>query len=76
MSKDNNDKRPIQRFLRHIVSQDYFTGNGWTKDIGEARTFRDTLEAVRMCTHLGLSDVEMVLRISGGTADLFCTRVR
>ena len=76
MTEVSKNKRPIQRLLRRMDSQDYFTGSGWTKDIEAARTFNDSMEAARTCAHFGLVDVEMVLRIVGGTSDLFRTGLR
>ncbi len=68
--------RPIRRVLRHRDSQQYFTGSGWTRNLSEARTFTDCLDAARTCAHCGLSQVELVLRVSGGTADLYSTEIR
>jgi hypothetical protein len=76
VSKNNPKHRPIQRLLRRKGSQDYFTGIGWTKQIEQARAFQDSLEAAQTCAHCGLSEVEMVLRIEGGTGDLYCTSFR
>ena len=70
------NNRAIQRLLRRKGSQDYFTGDGWTTDIQAAKTFHDSLEAARTCAHCGLFDVEMVLRLADGSADLYCTEVR
>jgi hypothetical protein len=70
------NERAIQRLLRRKGSQDYFTGDGWSKDIAAARSFSDSLEAARTCAHCGLFDVEVVLRIAGGSADLYCTPLR
>ncbi len=67
--------RPIQRVLRHKRSREYFTGDGWTGNLEHARTFQDSLEAAQTCIRCGLSEVEMVLRVKGGTADLYCTEV-
>jgi hypothetical protein len=76
VSEDHRRERPIQRVLRRKDSQDYFTGSGWTQDIKAARTYHDSMEAAVTCARFGLFDVEMVLRITGGTADLFCTELR
>ncbi len=66
-------ERPIRRVLRRKQTQEYFTGRGWTREAEQALTFRDCVEAAQICAHCGFSDVEMVLRIQGGTADLYCT---
>lgn len=76
VSKEESKKQPIQRLLRRMDSQDYFSDSGWTTDITAARSFEDSMAVVSTCTHLRLFDVEIVLRVAGGTADLFCTRVR
>ncbi len=67
---------PILRVLRRKRSQEYYTGAGWSQKLEEARTFRDSLEAAQACAHCGLSDVEMVLRIRGASADLYCAELR
>jgi hypothetical protein len=71
-SKDNRTERSIQRVLRRKHSQEYFTDSGWTMDLEAARTFPDSLEAALTCARCRLSEMEMVLRIKGGTADLYC----
>ena len=76
MINDDSNERPIQRLLRRMNSQDYFTGNGWTMEIARAKSFTDSMELIRTCSQFDLSNVEMVLRIRGGTADLFCTQLR
>jgi hypothetical protein len=75
-SNNSKKERPIRRVLRRKRSQEYFTGSGWTENLEEARFFRDSLEAAQMCAHCGLSEVEMVLRVKGGTSDLYCTEFR
>ncbi len=69
-------ERPIRRVLRHKSSGQYFTGSGWTSDPEAARSFQDSLEAVQTCLNHGLTRVEIVLRLKGGSADLFCAEVR
>jgi hypothetical protein len=73
--KTANGERPIRRLLRRKQSQEYFTGNGWTKNPEEARTFADSLEAAQVCVHWGMSGMEMVLRVTGGASDLFTTEL-
>ncbi len=73
---ENAKARPIRRLLRRRHSQEYFTGTGWTEDLEKARTFTDCLEAARTCAHCGLSQVELVLRVIGGSADLYSTELR
>ncbi len=75
-SNHHSAERPILRMLRRKHSQEYFTGGGWSPNLEEARTFQDSLEAAQTCAHWRLSDVEMVLRIKGGSADLYCTELR
>ncbi len=69
-------ERPIKRVVRHKHSREYFTGSGWTKNLEEARLFEDSLEAAHTCAHCGLTAVEMVLRLEGGSSDLYCTELR
>ncbi len=77
VSKENEKReRPIRRVLRHKHSRAYFTGTGWTEDLEAARTFQNSLEAAHVSAQCGLSEVEIVLRIKGGVADLYCTEVR
>lgn len=73
---DNRKERSIRRVLRRKHSKEYFTGDGWTSDLEKARTFRDCVEAAQTCSHCGLSGIELVLRVKGGNADLFCTELR
>ena len=68
-------ERPIRRMLRRKESQDYFTGDGWTGNIDEAKTFSDALEAVQTCLRWRLENVEIVLRVNGASHDLFCTDI-
>jgi hypothetical protein len=67
--------RAIRRLLRHKHSQEYFTESGWTNDPEAARSFADSLEAAQTCVQRGLGDMEMVLRVAGGSSDLFCTEL-
>ena len=76
MDKDNLKDRPIQRLLRHKHSMEYLSWNGWTKNVEEARTFQDSLEAARACAENALWEVEMVLRVKGGNKDLYRTKLR
>src|SRR5262249_15854158 len=68
-------ERAIRRLLRSRHSQEYFTGNGWTKDPEKAQSFSDSLEAAQTCVQWGLGDMEMVLRVAGVASDLFCTEL-
>ena len=76
MDKNNLKDRPIRRLLRHKHSMEYLSWNGWTKDVEEARTFPDSLEAARACAENALWEVEMVLRVKGGNKDLYHTKLR
>lgn len=67
------ENRAIRRLLRRRNSQEYFTGSGWTHDPEKARSFADSVEAAETRVHWGLADIEMVLRVAGGSSDLFCT---
>jgi hypothetical protein len=55
---------------------EYLSWNGWTKNLEEARTFQDSLEAARACAENALWEVEMVLRVKGGNKDLYRAKVR
>ncbi len=68
-------ERPIRRVLRRKRSGEYFTGAGWSMNVEEARTFPDSLSAAQSCVHHCLSDMELVLRIHGGSADLYRTEL-
>jgi hypothetical protein len=68
--------RPVRRYLRHRVTQQYYRTGGWTLDISEAQAFSDVIQASRTCVGEQLTEVEIVLRLSGGTDDLFCTPLR
>jgi hypothetical protein len=75
LTMETKGERAIRRLLRHRHSQEYFSENGWTKDPEEARSFADSLEAAQTCVQWGLGDMEMVLRVAGGSSDLFCTEL-
>jgi len=75
LTMETKGERAIRRLLRHRHSQEYFTENGWTKDPEKARSFADSLEAAQTCVQWGLGDMEMVLRVAGGSSDLFCTEL-
>ncbi len=78
MDSDEHRQKPwpVRRVLRHKSSREYFTGSGWTDDLEAARSFQDSLEAAQTCVDCGLTGVEIVLRLKGGAADLFCTELR
>ncbi len=76
MTDMNPLDRPIRRVLRHKLSKQYCTGSGWTQDLEQARLFRDSLEAVQFCLDCSLAEVELVLRLKGGIADLYCRELR
>ena len=75
MTRESKGERAIRRLLRSRHSREYFTGNGWTKDPEKAKSFADSLEAAQTCVQWGLGDMEMVLRVAGGSSDLFCTEL-
>jgi hypothetical protein len=66
----------IRRLLRRKHSKEYFTGERWTTNISEAKTFEDSLQAARTCAECGLREVEIVLRFNDTSADLFCAEMR
>ena len=70
-----NEKHVI-RLLRSRITQQYFNHDGWTKDPELATCFSNPLEAVEVCMKEGLLDVELALRMPGGTCDVYTTTVR
>ncbi len=70
------EQKKVTRLLRHRVSGAYFNGKGWTHNAAQAKPFSDVLEAARVCADHGLVDVELALRMSPGTSDLFCIPMR
>jgi hypothetical protein len=73
---ETTEERTIKRFLRHRGSREYFKEGGWTSNPEEARCFTDVVEVAETCARYGLNDVELALRYTQGTADLFCTPIR
>jgi hypothetical protein len=64
------------RLLRCRKTERYFTGTGWTDDPARAKVFADVIEAIIACVEHRLEEIELVLRIPGGSADLFSTPIR
>lgn len=76
MSKVIKDlNHSVRRVLRRKYSREYFTGHGWTPHLDKARSYSDSIEAAQTCVRWGLDDVEMVLHVSGGSSDFFCTEL-
>ncbi len=71
-----SDLGAIKRLLRDRQSQQYFDGQGWTDNPEEAKSFTDVVEAAEWCAQLGLSNVELAVRVRSASCDLFCTAVR
>ncbi len=69
-------EKTVQRLIRHRQTREYLAARGWTADPDEAMIFGDSLEAATACSRRGLNDVEMAVRIPGGSGDLFCTPLR
>ncbi len=72
---ENKAAKPMKRVLRHVDSRKYFTGGGWSEHMHEATTFPDVLEAAQSCVQHRLRNVELALRMDGGTSDIFCTKL-
>ncbi len=72
-NNNTTDSSYVDRLLRCRKTQRYFSTAGWTADLSQAKTFPNQLDAIRECLHHGLADVDLVLRTSGGGADLFTT---
>ncbi len=72
------DRKPhlIDRLLRCRKTNRYFSEGGWTADPRRASVYADEIEAARACVAHGLSEVDLVLRRAGTTAELFATQLR
>ena len=75
-TSNGSDLAPIKRVLRNRDSHQYFDGHGWTDNPEDAKSFADLVEAAGLCGRLGLSNVELAVRINSASCDLFCTSVR
>ena len=75
-SLQSTQDQTVKRVLRHRASREYFKNGGWTSNPQEADNFGDIVEVAQICARYGLSDVELALRYSSGTHDLFCTPIR
>ena len=76
MIKDFTEQGAVVRLLRCTKTHRYFTGDGWSDDPRQAKTFTDEIDAVRASVYGELQNVELVLRACGAHTDLFCTAVR
>ena len=68
-----SSEHEIRRLLRRTNSQEYLSGQGWTRDPCEATTFSDVLEAAQTCIRRDLHGVELALRVEPDACDVFCT---
>jgi hypothetical protein len=66
----------VCRVLRRTDSQEYFTGDGWTRELHAAWRFGDSVEAARICARHGLTGVELVLQLKPGAAPFYSTDLR
>ncbi|HEV2209790.1 MAG TPA: hypothetical protein VG167_13510 [Verrucomicrobiae bacterium] len=66
----------VRRLLRCRKTQRYFNGAGWTYQPEHAHSFAHALDAARACVDHRLQNVELVLQLSNGHADLFSTPLR
>ena len=73
MWNSRTEEQAVKRLLRRKDTAEYFKGDGWTGNPGEAKTFSDSLEAAETCARLQLSNVELALRVESGDFDMFCT---
>lgn len=72
-----SQKEPtIKRVLRRRGSHEYFKNGTWTSNPEEADSFADVMEVAQACTRHGLNDVELALRYSTSSNDVFCTTIR
>ena len=64
------------RILRCRKSNRYFTGGEWSPDPAQAKVYPQVIDVARECVSYNLHEVELVLRLELGGAELFCTPVR
>jgi hypothetical protein len=76
MTNTDLQRQAVNRLLRCRQTKRYFTGNGWSEDPSHAKPFRDEIDAVRTCVSNDLNNIELVIRLSGSSADLFSTPIR
>jgi hypothetical protein len=74
--KDEHRVSTVVRLLRCSKTQRYLAPEGWTEDHKKALTFRDEIDAARVCFDRGLEGIELVIRAPGASTDLFCTQIR
>ena len=67
---------PVVRVLRCQKTHRYLASNGWSDDAESAKNFAHGIDAVRDCVSRNLVEIDLVLRVRGGSADLFCMRLR
>ena len=66
----------VRRLIRRRGSSEFYKFGGWTRNAHEAENFSDILQAAKTCANEGLENVELVLRVSPGACDIFCTGMR
>ena len=69
------EEMAVARLLRRRSTQEYFREDGWTESPVDAKVFSDVVEAVEVCVELGLTDVELAVRVRAEACDLFCTSI-
>jgi hypothetical protein len=73
-AKDN--KQVICRMIRCKKTRRYFTGDGWTHNASQAKTFAEQIDAVEACIQHELVDIELVLGPAGTETELFTCGIR
>jgi hypothetical protein len=78
MSEPNGTQAslPVIRVLRSQKTHRYFACNGWSDDADSAKNFEHAIDAVQDCVSNNLEEIDLVLRVSGSSADLFCVALR
>jgi hypothetical protein len=71
-----NDGICVNRLLRCRKTRRYFSGEGWTSELTQAKNFPSQFDAIRACLEHRLLDVDLVLRAPGAEFDLFSTALR
>jgi len=59
------DTTSAKRVLRHRQSRRYFRDGEWTRNLEEARDFRNIREVVETCVRNELREVDLILRFDG-----------
>jgi hypothetical protein len=75
-TKDMTEERVVRRYIRRRDTHEYFKGDGWTPNPNEALNIADAVEAAEICVRHNLTGVELTMRVSAESHDVFCTPIR